>query len=85
MQVATEELTPSGPVVVRLFNILFSVSLSSPLTQHPSAVGPTFFLLRLALRHAELVGGQERRLHQVHPPCPGAPVAARSPQKSPIK
>ena len=68
MQVSTEELTPAGPVVVRLFNVLFSVSLSSPLTQHPSAVGPTFFLLRLALRHADLVGAQERRLHLVRTP-----------------
>ena len=76
VQVATEELTLAGPVVVRLFNFLFSVSLSSPLTQHPSAVGPTFFLLRLALRHAELVGAQERRLYQVHHPyawSPGTP------------
>ncbi len=68
MQVSTEELTPAGPVVVRLFNVLFSVSLSSPLTQHPSAVGPTFFLLRLALRHADLVGAQERSLHLVRTP-----------------
>ena len=68
MQVSTEELTPAGPVVVRLFNIMFSVSLSSPLTQQPSAVGPIFFLLRLALRHAELVGAQERRSHPVRPP-----------------
>ena len=68
MQVSTEELTPAGPVVVRLFNILFSISLSSPLTQHPSAVGPTFYLLRLALRHAALVSAQERRLHPVRLP-----------------
>ena len=65
MQVATEELTPAGPAVVRLFNVLFSVSLSSPLTQHPSAVGPIFYLLRLALRHAVLVGAQERRQRPV--------------------
>ena len=73
MQVATEELTTAGPTVVKLFNVLFSVSVSSQLTQHPCAVGPTFYLLRLALRHAQLVGSQGRgRLHFAHevsPPC----------------
>ncbi len=64
-QIATEDLTPAGQAVVRQFNVLFSVCLSSPLTQHPSAVGPIFFMLRLALRHAELVRSQERRPHQV--------------------
>ena len=64
-QVAMEELRTAGPQILKLFNIVFSVALSSPLTQHPCAVGPTFYLLRLALRHAAVVGGQERRQQPV--------------------
>ena len=60
-----EELRTTGPQILKLFNVVFSVALSSPLTQHPCAVGPTFHLLRLALRHAAVVGGQERRQQPV--------------------
>ena len=73
VQVAMEELTTAGPQILKMFNIILAVALSSPLTQHPCAVGPTFYLLRLALRHAGVVAGQKRRQHPVCNQTPKLP------------